>query len=1509
MQKKMLRFFNSIGFADEASLFDMDFASIKMDLKNPKQVNMTIKKDSPWRYDLLEKFVMALGNVSYPYSLEFEYPSINDEDVSSLLKGYLSVSYFGISDPIYEIKDGSLVFIASNDDKEIKELATSFSSLLEFVSYPYKVEVRNENKQKEENPVVIKEEIQVNEENNYMEESSKEVVAEEPAAETKEIKEEVKEEPKKEMDEGEAALIEEMDRNLAKMKEEREFQRTWKKGDYHPYDNLDDLFRAPLCNVDVVGTIFEGSSRMTKTSKISATLGIYDSSNAINVKAWESKSLKAEELTKYAEKGIGTRIRVRGALMIDKFTSSKVINAHYIDVLPPAELRTDPYPEKRVELHLHTNLSNMDAVCTMDKYCATAKSMGMDAIAVTDHGVVQAFPAAQAAAKKYGLKMIYGSELYMVDLRQKYIFNPANIPLKSARYCVFDTETTGLSARYDKIIEIGGIIVENGRVVDRLNQYIDPEMHISDDSTRVHHITDDMVKGKPTIEEFLPKILEFFGDCILVAHNATFDVGFINAALERAGKPPLANPIIDTIPISHYLFPEAGRHSEGAMLRNLGLKIYNEEDAHEAVYDATALNEGWQEIILRLDKEHPGITHADLDSLNIELPPKEDKDKPDYQARLNKFRAYVRHLHSYHCIALAKNQQGLKDLYRIITEGHVSYFAGVPRTPRELITKYRENLLIGSACFNSEIFEMASTRDISVLADAMKFYDYIEIQPIENYSYLLDMGRVASKEHLVSLLKDIVAAAKIANKPVVATGDCHYLDKEDKILRDIYIYAKAIGGGAHPLNPPARANKPLFENPDQHFRSTQEMIDSFKTWMDIEEAKKIIVDNSRMIASQIEQCIPVSDDLFAPNENLPHSDLKIRELCESNFKARYCGNTNPEVIKRIGEVKARLDKELNGIIDNGYAVTYYIAHCLIKMANDEPEHYIVGSRGSVGSSFAATMADITEVNALPPHYLCPHCHYFEWADPIKYKSGFDLPDKVCPECGGKMKQDGQNIPFETFLGFSADKVPDIDLNFEDESQHKAHNYTKILLGENNVFRAGTIETVAEKTAYGFVRGYFERIGKNPDSINPAYIASIASRCQGVKRTTGQHPGGIVVVPSNMSIFDFTAVQHPADDLESEWLTTHYDFRSMHDEILKLDILGHVDPMAMRYYRDLTGVKIEDIPMNDPKVLSLFVSPDALKLHSNYLGLKTGASALPEFGTDLAQRMLMESNPKTFNDLLIISGLAHGTNVWSGNAEDLILNGVTDLNGVIGCRDDIMTYLISMGVPSNMSFKIMEDVRKGRGLKPEYEAKMVEQKVPQYYIESCKKIKYLFPRGHATAYVMMAVRVAYFKLYYPLEFYAVFFSVRSDDYDIKSMIEGEDAIKAKIEELRARMDDRSNPLKNKEINIYKTLLIALEMVERGYKFENIDLYKSDAQMFVVDHENKALIPPFSVVDGLGLAAAQSIVDARSDGRKFLSKEDILKRANKLNSTNLNDLEKLGVLKGLGETNQMSLFEFF
>ena len=1341
--------------------------------------------------------------------------------------------------------------------------------------------------------------------------------------------------------EAEDQLLRQKMENRRRMEEERNNKRVWTVGDYKPLKSIREIFSMPVGNVDFSGVIFEGESKMSRKGNLFGTFGMGDDQDAVTLRVISSKRLPESRVKEIKP---GEWFRVRGAIDTDKYSGQRIVVAHFVDPISAPEVRGDPEPVKRVELHLHSNMSTLDGIPEIKSYVDLASHMGMDAIALTDHGVIQAFPAAQKAAesiRKKGkpFKMIYGAELYMFDRKPEYIMNPANIPLRGARYCVFDTETTGLSARYDRMVEFGGVIIEGGNVVKRWDTFINPEIDLShaQEALAINHITEEQVLRAPKISEVLPKILEFIGDTILVAHNASFDIGFLNAALERAGLPPISNPVIDTLPLSHYFFPFAGRHNEGALLKNLGLQIYNEKDAHRADYDANALSEGWQVMLVRLESERAGITHADLADLEIKRgdpsiignpDDPEDPGRIAYLEQEEKFNAFCRHIYDYHCVVLCKNQKGLSSLYRIVSEGHTTYLgkASLPKTPRDLIEELREDLLVGSACFNSEIFEIAMTRGEKDLVKAVSFYDYIEIQPLENYSWLLNMGRLQSKEQLIEILRNIIDAAHEAGKPVVATGDVHYLNPEDQILRDVYIYSKTIGGGTHPMNPPARGRKPIFANPEQHFRSTREMLDSFEQWMSKEEAYEYVVTNSRMIADMISPEVePVHDKLFKPDANLPHADQTLHDLCYKNFEDRYAylGDDNdPEVLEAIANTKKRLDRELAGIIGNGYAVTYIIAARLIKMANDEPEHYIVGSRGSVGSSFAATMADITEVNPLPAHYHCPKCHYLHYEDSVKYKSGFDLPDKTCPKCGTLIHGNGQNIPFETFLGFAAEKVPDIDLNFEDESQKKAHNYTKILLGENNVYRAGTIETVAEKTAYGLVRGYFEKIGINPDTMNPTYIAYLASRCQGVKRTTGQHPGGIVVIPADHQLYDFTAIQHPADDLKSDWLTTHYDFHAIHDEVLKLDILGHVDPMAMRYYRDLTGVRIEDIPMNDPAVLKLFTSNEPLKLQRNYLNSITGAAALPEFGTNQGLSMLEETKPTTFNDLLILSGLAHGTNVWANNAEDLVVKEGKTLNDVIGCRDDIMTYLISKGMDPSASFTIMEQVRKGKKVKPEQEDDMRAHGVPDYYINSCNKIAYLFPRGHATAYVMMAVRVAYFKLYYPLHFYAVFFSIRSDDYDIKSMIEGEEAVIAKIEALRARMGDRANPLTNKEDNIYKTLLIALEMLERGYHFANIDLYRSDWHMFVVDEERKALIPPFTVIDGLGDNAAKSICEARllydrngnvvydENGKpkfkEFISKRDLLNRAAKLNSTSVEKLSALGVLDGLSEENQLTLF---
>ena len=1348
----------------------------------------------------------------------------------------------------------------------------------------------------------------------------------------------LEEEGAKAREAGETFLIKEHQETVRLRKEAENSQRVWSRGNYEQIHKISDLFQGKVRNVEFEGELFQPNYKLGRSGKASNMFAMGDETNAISVKAFESRLLTRDTL---AGLKAGRRYRVRGALDTDKFSKTRCVVVHYLESLPTKVFRTDDEPIKRSEFHVHTNMSTMDGIQPFKEFYTAARKMGLKAIGLCDHGAVQSFPFAQYAREEHigeikskgldekPLKILYGCEFYMFDPELRTIMNPSPIPLKGAKYCVFDTETTGLSRRHDKLLEFGGVIVEDGHVTKEWGTLINPEMKDLSEAAgalAINKITEEELLRAPTLDEVLPQIMEFLGDAILVAHNAPFDIGFLNEALEQRGLPPISNPVIDTVPLSRYLFPHVARHSEGSLLKNLGLRNYEEESAHRAVYDAHALSEGWTEILFRLNNQKPGIRHVDLASLSVQKPsdlPVGDENNPDdpvhkaYLAAEDTYKKYCKSFHPYHVTAFAKNKAGVSAIFDVLTQSLTTYLARVPRTPKELLNRYRENLLIGSSCFNGEIFEIASTRGRDALVEAMQFYDFIELQPLENYSYLINMGRVANKERLIQILSDIVEAAKIAGKKIVATGDAHYVDPSDKIYRDVFIAAKGIGNGTHDLFPPARRKLPHFENPDQHLRTTREMLDSFEQWLPKEEAYEYVVTNSNYFADQIEDDIVIVDSkTYTPNANLPNSEQIIRDLCESNFHKNYdyLGTDNdPEVLEAIDKTWQRLQRELQGIIGSGYAVTYYIAHRLIKLANQEPEHFIVGSRGSVGSSFAATMAEITEVNPLPAHYHCPHCHYLKYEDTKIYRSGFDLPDKTCPKCGTKLETNGQNIPFETFLGFHADKVPDIDLNFEEESQHRAHNYCRDLLGANNVFRAGTIETVAEKTAFGYVRGYFEQLGRDLASISSLYIAYLASHCTGVKRTTGQHPGGIVVIPADHSVYDFTAVQYPADDDEAGWLTTHFDFHALHDEVLKLDILGHVDPMAMRYYRDLTGVEIESIPMNDPKVLSIFNSPQELKMHRNYLGVDNGATALPEFGTQLGMQMLSAIHPTCFNDLIIIAGLAHGTNVWAGNAEELVKQGKS-INEIIGCRDEIMTYLISMGLESAKAFNIMERVRKGKKLTPDLEADMRAHNVPDFYIDSCNKIAYLFPRGHATAYVTMAVRVAYFKLYYPLEFYAVFFSVRSDDWDIRTMIAGEDAVIARIEEWKPRLHDNVNPLSAKEKNQYKTLLVALEMLERGYTFANIDLYRSEAKMFVCDHEKKCLIPPFIVIESLGENVARSICEARKEidpftkkERKFLSKQDLQDRT-RLSSTLVKKLEELGVLDGMGESNQGSLFDF-
>lgn len=1557
MQRKMFNFLTSLGLLD-VERFDLDFLSVSPNPQNPNSVDFLISKDTPWEYESLNEFLTALGNVKYEYTLSFSYGKSPDFKnaagliISSCLSSFRSKPNFEILD-LGQGKIGLKYKDVSSFDHDTM-LRDELTSLFNFISYRFDFETIIETPKPEVKEEPITEEPQAKEPKpeeiteitpqgdvlEFVSEPVQEIKTDTPSpsnssfegsisnqenvpdakaegeeAKPNETPSEIDEESLegrrlKHLREAEKDLLSEAESNYKAMMEERKNRARYKLGDYKPIDHVRELYILGEQNIDVDGVVYQIDRRTTSRGGLRFSGLIGDREEGIYFTGMADKRGNPEKTVKSID--VGDHIRLRGAIFSDKFKNgARSIQVHFVDKLPPVETRKDPETEKRVELHLHTKMSPLDGASTIEEYCKLAKGMGMTAIGLTDHGCVQSFPKAQIAAKENGLKMIYGTELYMFDQTPAYVFNPAPIPLSKATYCVFDTETTGLSTRYDRIIEFGGVIVQNGIVVDHLNVLIDPEMPIPPEATAVNHITDEMVHGKPKIEDVLPQIVKFLGDHILVAHNATFDIGIINAALERHGYPKISNPVIDTLPLSHYLFPASSRHNEAAFLKNLGLDVYDKDEAHRAAFDAEALNKGFQVAITILENRNPGITHADLGKLTHE------RSDPD-------FRNFVRYLRDYHCCVLVKNQRGLKDLYRIVSESYTTYFSqataanpAIPKTPKDLLARYRENLLVGSACFNGEVFQTALNRGKEELIKTISFYDYVEIQPLENYSYLINMKELPSKEHLIEVLRDIVAAAREAGVPVVATGDVHYADPEDKLVRDVYISAKAKGGGAHPLNPPRRAHRPVFENPDQHFRSTKEMLDCFREWCSEEEAKEFVVTNSNFIANQIEpNLVIVTNDTKTPDENLPHSDLLLRELCETNFKDRYCGCEDPESQKCVFWASERLQKELSGIIDNGYAVTYKIAHDIIKKAAEEPEHFIVGSRGSVGSSFAATMGDITEVNPLPAHYICPHCHYMEWGnkegEETKYRSGYDLPEKSCPMCGEKLKTDGQNIPFETFLGFQAEKVPDIDLNFEEESQHRAHDYTKELLGADYVFRAGTIETVADKTAFGYVRGHLEKIGKDPNAEHQATIMMNACRCLGAKRTTGQHPGGIVVVPKGMSVLDFTPYQYPADDVTSSWYTTHFDFRSMHDEILKLDLLGHVDPLAMRKYRDLCSTKdemfdIRKIPMNDPKVIGLFAEDGVkyLNLSHNYLNQQTGTLALPEFGTNLAQNMCITAKPRTFDDLLIISGLAHGTNVWANNAEDLIKSGSATLREVIGCRDDIMTYLRGKGLPGHDAFMIMEAVRKGKGLKEEQEALMRSHGVPDFYIDSCKKIAYLFPRGHAVAYVTMAVRVAWFKLYRPLEFYSVFFGYRSDDWDIKAMVDGEKATVATYQSLDERIKNRDPSIKPKDENIHETLKVAIEMFERGFHFAPIDLYRSLAKDFAIDYENKCLIPPFSVISGLGVGAAQTIVDAREKGPRFLSKRDLLERTS-INSSNVAALSELGVLDDLSETNQMSLF---
>ncbi len=1242
--------------------------------------------------------------------------------------------------------------------------------------------------------------------------------------------------------------------------------------------------------VAIKGKIFDVEEREVRSKQKSdqryliQNYWIYDESDAMIMKRFRNvKRIKNDE-TQFHK---GDYVIAYGNAVYDEYMREVVFEPQTIKLSDEPQ-RQDEAKEKRVELHVHTKLSEMDGVCDIEEYIETADRWGMNAIAVTDHMVAQAFPKAQAAVAKinkkrdpdHPFKMIYGVEFNMVDPILQIVRNADDTELEKGTYCVFDLETTGLSSRFDHIIEFGAQLVKDRACIQSLQMFIKPPVPLSEFTKELTGITEEHLKDARPFEECADEILEFIGDSILVAHNADFDYNFLNESLARIHRHPLTNPVVDTLDLARSLQSDRRGYRLGQIARSYGIR-YDEEVAHRADYDAEVLAQTY---------------------LNMMNDLRHIKTLKDLQAMQDA--SCFKKVRKKDTIVIAKNMAGLKELFELVTLSHTKYLSynakntnnvvAEPRIPRFEIEKRRlnGNLLIGSSCLNGEVFDMAHTRSEEKLLEVMKFYDYIEIQPLENYRHLVERDSIGSEERLKEILQAMIDAADKCGKPVVATGDCHYVHPEQKQTRDIYISSQAIGGVRHPLYIYNTEKRRSMKAPNQYFYTTQEMLDAF-AWT--KRAHEFVIENSVKIADHISTVMPVKDRLYPPD--MEGSDQKLREICYRTAHEKY-GEQLPDIVEQ------RLEKELDSIIGHGFYVVYYISHLLVKKSNDDG--YLVGSRGSVGSSFVATMSGITEVNPLAPHYVCPKCHYVKFYTDGSVPNGFDLPDIECPNCHEIIRGDGHDIPFETFLGFEGDKVPDIDLNFSGDYQPSAHAYTKEVFGEDHVFRAGTIGTVAEQTAFGYVKGFEEEMGLE-GTMRRAQELRLAKACEGVKRTTGQHPGGIIVVPLDLDVHDFTPVQYPANNPYAEWKTTHFDFHQIHDNVLKFDILGHVDPTAMKLLEHLSGIDVTTIPMNDPKTMSIFSEIDALNIDTTKNTETTGAAGLPEFGTPFVRGILELTRPTTFDELLKISGLSHGTDVWLGNAKDLIDNGTCTLKSVIGCRDDIMVYLLHKGLKPKLAFTIMESVRKGKGLKAEWIPEMKANGVEDWYIESCEKIKYMFPKAHAVAYVMMAIRIAWFKVHYPIYYYAMFFSIRCDAYDIETMIKGEKAIREKMNDITQRLNDPQlkKDVSKKDKDIYNTLELALEMVLRGYRFANIDIMRSDATTFLPDPQDKnVLIPPFTSIDGLGDSVAVSVVDARKK-QEFISKEDLQART-ALSATLVKKMETMHVLDGMQDENQMSLF---
>ncbi|MFD3260963.1 PolC-type DNA polymerase III [Paenibacillus lentus] len=1202
--------------------------------------------------------------------------------------------------------------------------------------------------------------------------------------------------------------------------------------------------------ITIQGMIFGLDRKELRNGNTLFIFNLTDYTDSLQMKLFAKNK---EDLKVMNQLANGKWIRARGRVEMDRFMPMPELVMIPSDVnevsSPPS--RKDNAPEKRVEFHLHSTMSTMDAVTPIGEYIKTAAKWGHKAIAVTDHGGIQCYPEAVKAAGKHGIKMIYGLEANVVNDDVAVVLNPRPDDLKGATYIVFDIETTGLSVTQNKIIEIAAVKMVEGKEVDRYATFVNPHVRIPYNIQQLTNINDDMVRDAPDVEPVLKEFVEFAGDAVLVAHNARFDIGFVNAKLKELGQPPMDNPVLDTLELARMLFPTMKNHRLNTLAAKYKVSL---ENHHRAIDDTLALGEILNGLLEDAVKTEGYKT---LDQLNAKVGKDLSNARP------------------FHCCIYALNATGKKNLYKLVSMSHTEYFKRVACIPKSKLAEFREGLLIISGCEKGEFFETVLNKSVEEAEEVAEFYDVLEIQPLTMYMHLVEKGLVGSVQELETALRKVCEIGFKLGKPVVATGNVHYLEPRDKIYRDITIHGIT---GFSPLKD--------IRKPDAHFRTTEEMLEEFQ-FLGEEKAYEVVVKNTSELADSFEELELFPDKLFTPI--LDGADEEIRNTCYDTAKSIY-GEDLPEVVVQ------RLEKELEPIIKYGFSANYLISERLVKKSNRDG--YLVGSRGSVGSSVVATFLGISEVNPLPAHYIClnPECKHSEWFLDGSVPSGFDLPDKTCPKCGGRLKGEGQDIPFETFLGFKGDKVPDIDLNFSGEYQPHAHNYTKELFGEKSVFRAGTIGTVAEKTAFGFAKKYEEEHHKH---WRGAELNRLAAGCTGVKRSTGQHPGGIVVVPDYIEVEDITPVQFPADDIHAEWKTTHFDYHAFDANLLKLDILGHDDPTMMRMLQDLTGVDPTTIPMNDPKVMSMFNSTESLGVSPEQIRTPVATYGVPEMGTKFVRQMLVESQPSSFADLLQISGLSHGTGVWLGNAQELIKNGTCNIKTVIGCRDDIMLYLIyKAGMDAGLAFKITESVRKGKGLSQEWIDEMKRCKVPQWYIDSCLKIQYMFPKAHAAAYVISAVRTAYFKLYHPIEYYATYFSVRGEDFDIELFCQGYEAIYRKIEEI----EQKGFQALPKERNMLPILEMALEMTARGFRFKSIDLYRSDATRFIVDGD--ALIPPFSALAGIGDNAAKNIAAAKEQG-EFLSIEDFQQKS-KATKTVVELLNTLGCFRGLPESNQLSLF---